>query len=1245
MMSPGASSSSSSSGGASFRSQIASPPPQRPPLPDGSIVVATSDLESLVVVPLGGRTSPEAIRESIMVKLHIADDDFFRYKLFLTSIGAVDHGRPVLDEELWDVCRRGLGPGQVVFAQCLVPAHSSSGSRDAADWVNVEDLPAGISAERLRHMGKERARARDREREREGESGHSTVVASPVSNGSAGGSTGGLARRGSPTTSSKPSPSTSGDLGEASRQERHSGSLRSDRPSWVHKGDGHARRSSAGGMSPPPVREGSNTPTGASIVAEERLRHNGEWAQSPPPQTAGGSAGYSSGNHSSLSPPGSSHQIVMGPSGPTRRLPPQPPAPPVSHKDGVDSQRNRTMPPAQTDRSTHFESQSWPRKYASESTASSSSTGPQPSLQGTAPSAALPPTLTRPLASTDPRNALPQYQSWSPSPANSNTAVFHNIALQQGGEYSSYTTQGGSHLSPNPNGSRSAMASKSVDNLRGSYTVSQGPPIPPQIPAQYRSTIGSRVQPPSAGSSQPFKQGSYPPVFDPRIMNTSLQQPPATAVGASPASAFYRTPINAPTSTYSAYSALSHSPMPTSNQGFTSPNPQSRPYTSVPQQQRRPDPTSTWYAQPPQPPRLPDMSRHIDLKPGEVLKSVTPSGSNIARPHRTNDGLGIHQAPDAVNRPSSAKTVAVGEFGSMDDGFARDRHGHSAPMRRGASAGVSHPDQRSASAGPLPASLRAGGKNGRERDSGSSFASARSDIISSSSSAASSSPARGPRRPSGPPGDDSDAYGGMRDDVSAPQSNRNAPRSNFNSPPSSTRSSASGPLTPAQDPTPPPHVVVASVDEFGDPLDDDGGATWFPVNQPASVKPRTATTESSNSSRRLSVQDDEAGTARAHEWAEAVMKRLGSNDADSEATLMRTLQRAPKAQDAKPARHLDEFGDDLDDEGGTFFPGYGPNRPAITTHAPSRGNTPLASPLIGAVPREEERTRSPGENKRPNLRLRIEDQPSQVYSQPPTSSSDAAAHSSASEGRRAAAVGEPGDLAASLSTRRTDRARGGEGRSGDSLMSLRPTTDGSPRSQVSRRNSFRAREEEQDWAIRPAVETVLENLDVFFPNVDLDKPVFDLPTPAPSTPSPVRDTTKESTSSGSSAVTTPSSTHSMLPPAALPVPKRRSFSPTRESGGANLGHKKSIRVVAQDRKRAMQRAGRNVVTAVSGLSSNLLRRKSTKLFGARIEEVTSAQLGNLHSTIKEMPDDDPENCEFAFLSAHYEACIAGLTAL
>jgi hypothetical protein len=86
---------------------------------------------------------------------------------------------------------------------------------------------------------------------------------------------------------------------------------------------------------------------------------------------------------------------------------------------------------------------------------------------------------------------------------------------------------------------------------------------------------------------------------------------------------------------------------------------------------------------------------------------------------------------------------------------------------------------------------------------------------------------------------------------------------------------------------------------------------------------------------------------------------------------------------------------------------------------------------------------------------------------------------------------------------------------------------------------------------------------------------------------------------------------------------------TFSSGGAlGLAYKKSIRVVALDRKRQLQKAGRNVASAASGLASNLLRRRSTKLFGARIEEVTSAQMKGINS-LKDTSVEDPENCTFS----------------
>lgn len=58
----------------------------------------------------------------------------------------------------------------------------------------------------------------------------------------------------------------------------------------------------------------------------------------------------------------------------------------------------------------------------------------------------------------------------------------------------------------------------------------------------------------------------------------------------------------------------------------------------------------------------------------------------------------------------------------------------------------------------------------------------------------------------------------------------------------------------------------------------------------------------------------------------------------------------------------------------------------------------------------------------------------------------------------------------------------------------------------------------------------------------------------------------------------------------------------------------------------LQKAGRNVATAASGLASNLLRRRSTKLFGAKIEEVTSAQMNDIDA-LRETSNDDPENCK------------------
>lgn len=144
------------------------------------------------------------------------------------------------------------------------------------------------------------------------------------------------------------------------------------------------------------------------------------------------------------------------------------------------------------------------------------------------------------------------------------------------------------------------------------------------------------------------------------------------------------------------------------------------------------------------------------------------------------------------------------------------------------------------------------------------------------------------------------------------------------------------------------------------------------------------------------------------------------------------------------------------------------------------------------------------------------------------------------------------------------------------------------------------------WASRPAVEGVIDHLDDFFPDVDLDAPYLDEPA-SPST----RATNAEHDASLKDKKEPPPPVSQPTPTAANPYgPDAATVRPsgagivaqrniTRGGGGGGLSRMKSIRQVAQ---------GANRTKSVSGAagpqrSGDLLRRKSTKMFGAKIMQI------------------------------------------
>ncbi|TBU45235.1 Pkinase-domain-containing protein [Dichomitus squalens] len=104
------------------------------------------------------------------------------------------------------------------------------------------------------------------------------------------------------------------------------------------------------------------------------------------------------------------------------------------------------------------------------------------------------------------------------------------------------------------------------------------------------------------------------------------------------------------------------------------------------------------------------------------------------------------------------------------------------------------------------------------------------------------------------------------------------------------------------------------------------------------------------------------------------------------------------------------------------------------------------------------------------------------------------------------------------------------------------------------------------WAPRPPPEVMYERLEEYFPEHDLDKPVI------------------EAASGG----TSPTATE--LP--AVPMPPQQRFR-----------HKKSIRVVAAEHKRQLDRTSRGDDSTVAPMS----RKRHTKMWGGKLEELTTEQ--------------------------------------
>ena len=189
-----------------------------------------------------------------------------------------------------------------------------------------------------------------------------------------------------------------------------------------------------------------------------------------------------------------------------------------------------------------------------------------------------------------------------------------------------------------------------------------------------------------------------------------------------------------------------------------------------------------------------------------------------------------------------------------------------------------------------------------------------------------------------------------------------------------------------------------------------------------------------------------------------------------------------------------------------------------------------------------------------------------------------------------------------------------------------------------RRQSF-ARDDV--WANRPPAEDLLDNLDAFFPNLDLDQPVLEDLVPSPTSPGPDQNPAPSNPAGPhthaqrfirSSLYDRPRPTSIAEEPIAEEPGTLGSEESTLKSRvtlqsvaqksmrkSVGLGRMKSIRDVARD---AYDGSKRRSVQPSAARSSDIVRRKSTKMFGANIVQIKPGRNHRV-SLIEAVPPNMP----------------------
>lgn len=185
-----------------------------------------------------------------------------------------------------------------------------------------------------------------------------------------------------------------------------------------------------------------------------------------------------------------------------------------------------------------------------------------------------------------------------------------------------------------------------------------------------------------------------------------------------------------------------------------------------------------------------------------------------------------------------------------------------------------------------------------------------------------------------------------------------------------------------------------------------------------------------------------------------------------------------------------------------------------------------------------------------------------------------------------------------------------------------------------RRESF-ARQDV--WANRPPAEALIDHLDDFFPNLDLDQPVLEAdangvsPPPSPTSATPgvggvpqlppptsVPDGNPESYYNDADTLGSDESTLKTLDQQRTSLQSVAQRNVRRSGASGGLGRMKSIREVAKSAHDANKRYTQRQSGASGTSNAGLLRRKSTKMFGANIVQI-KPQRGSM--VLPQIPQD------------------------